>query len=78
MQRKSQEPREKLYEELLMKEEGLQDTPNKLIHIGKPIELDEEKFFNQLDHLKEVAYQDDENIRQYIKEIVDTYQPQNV
>ena len=37
-------PGEKLYEELLMSEEGLQETPNKLIHIGKPIEFDEEKF----------------------------------
>ena len=69
---------EKLFEELLMKEEGMQDTPNKLIHIGKPIELDEEKFFNQLVHLKEVAYQDCTDIRKDIKEIVDTYQPQNL
>ena len=69
-------PGEKLFEELLMKEEGMQDTPNKLIHIGKPIELDEEKFFNQLVHLKEVAYQDSTDIRKNIKEIVDTYQPQ--
>ena len=38
-------PGEKLYEELLMKEEGLQDTANKLIHIGKPIEFDKEHFF---------------------------------
>lgn len=71
-------PGEKLFEELLMKEEGMQDTPNKLIHIGKPIELDEEKFFNQLVHLKEVAYQDSTDIRKDIKEIVDTYQPQNI
>ena len=35
-------PGEKLYEELLMSEEGLQSTENKLIHIGKPIEFDEE------------------------------------
>ena len=37
-------PGEKLYEELLMDEEGLQDTPNKLIHIGKPIAFDMEEF----------------------------------
>ena len=42
------------------------------------IELDEEKFFNQLVHLKEVAYQDSTDIRKNIKEIVDTYQPQNL
>ena len=35
-------PGEKLYEELLMSEEGLQNTANKMIHIGKPIEFDEE------------------------------------
>ena len=41
-------PGEKLYEELLMKEEGLQETDNKLIHIGKPIEFDKENFFDNL------------------------------
>ena len=40
-------PGEKLYEELLMNEEGMQDTPNKLIHIGKPIEFDMERFEEQ-------------------------------
>ena len=41
-------PGEKLYEELLMDEEGLQDTPNHTIHIGKPIEMDEDSFFDRL------------------------------
>ena len=68
-------PGEKLYEELLMKEEGLQDTPNKLIHIGKPIELDEDTFFDRLDRLKDEAYQETNDIRTLIKEIVPTYQP---
>ena len=49
-------PGEKLYEELLMKEEGLQETDNKLIHIGKPIEFDKENFFDNLEKLKEEAY----------------------
>ena len=49
------EQMEKLYEELLMKEEGLQETPNKLIHIGKPIEKNEELFFERLNELKEEA-----------------------
>ena len=44
-------PGEKLYEELLMKEEGLQETDNKLIHIGKPIEFDKENFFDNLEKL---------------------------
>ena len=51
-------PGEKLYEELLMKEEGLQDTPNHLIHIGKPIEMDEEVFLEKLVHLKKEAYEE--------------------
>ena len=46
-------PGEKLYEELLMAEEGMTETANKLIHIGKPIEIDESRFFVQLKALKE-------------------------
>ena len=44
-------PGEKLYEELLMAEEGMKETANKLIHIGKPIEMDEETFFDKLAEL---------------------------
>ena len=46
-------PGEKLYEELLMEEEGLKGTENELIHIGKPIEMDDEKLEAQLDELDE-------------------------
>ena len=63
-----------MYEELLMDEEGLQDTPNKLIHIGKPIEFDMEVFCKQLDRLYEVANMDSEAIRDAVREIVPTYQ----
>lgn len=66
-------PGEKLYEELLMKEEGLQETDNKLIHIGKPIEFDKENFFDNLEKLKEEAYSETGNIRELIKEVVPTY-----
>lgn len=45
-------PGEKLYEELLMAEEGLQDTQNKLIHIGKPIEFDKDNFEDKLEVLR--------------------------
>ena len=68
-------PGEKLYEELLMKEEGLQETDNKLIHIGKPIEFDKENFFNNLEKLKEEAYSETGNIRESLKKEVDTYHP---
>ena len=66
-------PGEKLYEELLMKEEGLQDTPNHLIHIGKPIELDEDTFFNKLTNLKEAVYKETSGVRLLVKDIVPTY-----
>ena len=68
-------PGEKLYEELLMKEEGLQETDNKLIHIGKPIEFDKENFFDNLEKLKEEAYSETGNIRESLKKVVDTYHP---
>ena len=68
-------PGEKLYEELLMKEEGLQETDNKLIHIGKSIEFDKENFFDNLEKLKEEAYSETGNIRESLKKVVDTYHP---
>lgn len=68
-------PGEKLYEELLMKEEGLQETDNRLIHIGKPIEFDKENFFDNLEKLKEEAYSETGNIRESLKKVVDTYHP---
>jgi FlaA1/EpsC-like NDP-sugar epimerase len=69
-------PGEKLYEELLMDEEGLQDTANKLIHIGKPIEFDKEGFVEKLEKIKEVAYSESQaDVRKYIKELVPTYKP---
>ena len=68
-------PGEKLYEELLMKEEGLQETDNKLIHIGKPIEFDKENFFDNLEKLKEEAYSETGNIRESLKKVVVTYHP---
>ena len=66
-------PGEKLYEELLMGEEGLQDTPNKLIHIGRPIEFNQENFKAQLNRLREMAEQDSENIKDMVREMVPTY-----
>ena len=68
-------PGEKLYEELLMDEEGLQDTENKLIHIGKPIEFDERQFFKQLDELNKATKSECGDIKSMIKEIVPTYVP---
>ena len=56
-----------------MDEEGLQDTPNRLIHIGKPIEFDEELFKNQLDELYEIANRDSGQIKEAVRKIVPTY-----
>ena len=68
-------PGEKLYEELLMNEEGLTDTENKLIHIGKPIEFDEVKFYAQLYNLEKAVDMECEDVRPMIQEIVPTYVP---
>ncbi len=66
-------PGEKLYEELLMDEEGMKDTANRMIHIGKPIELDEHEFFAQLKELKDECQIENSDIRPLIKKIVPTY-----
>ncbi|MDE7431107.1 MAG: polysaccharide biosynthesis protein [Lachnospiraceae bacterium] len=66
-------PGEKLYEELLLSEEGLKETENRLIHIGKPIQFNEEEFRVKLDRLKQACENDSENIREYVKSIVETY-----
>lgn len=69
-------PGEKLYEELLMKEEGLQETANSLIHIGKPIEMDDELFTKQLARLENACKAEAVNIKDIVAEIVPTYHPQ--
>lgn len=66
-------PGEKLYEELLLEEEGMKDTANRMIHIGKPIELDEQEFFMQLKELKDECQIESSDIRPLLKKIVPTY-----
>lgn len=68
-------PGEKMYEELLMNEEGLRETANKMIFIGKPIEFNEEEFCKQLDVLEREAVEESSDIRENVKKIVNTYQP---
>lgn len=70
-------PGEKLYEEMLMKEEGMQETANKLIHIGKPIQMDEEKFLKQLEEIKEHVVEEPDDIREWVQRMVPTYSIQN-
>lgn len=66
-------PGEKLYEEMLMAEEGLKETENKLIHIGQPIEFDENEFFAALDNLRKAMYDDTVDMRAIVSDIVPTY-----
>ena len=69
-------PGEKLYEEKLMSEEGLQRTANKLIHVAQPIELDTGAFLRHLQELVEVsAANDAKAIREVIRRAVPTYHP---
>ena len=66
-------PGEKLYEEVLMKEEGMKSTPNQLIHIGHQIEFDEDNFFNELDKLYQASYDEDSDIKSMVEKLVPTY-----
>ena len=56
-----------------MDEEGLQDTENKLIHISKPIEMDDEEFNRQLERLEEAYKIEATNMKDIVAEIVPTY-----
>ena len=66
-------PGEKLYEEILMDEEGMTQTENNLIYIGKPIELDEDDFFKKLQKLYDNMYDDTVAMRELIHDVVPTY-----
>lgn len=65
-------PGEKLYEERLMEEEGMQTTPNKLISIGKPLDIPK-SFLNDLDKLIKAAYKNNNDIKEKVAKIVTTY-----
>ncbi|MCQ2101764.1 MAG: polysaccharide biosynthesis protein [Fibrobacter sp.] len=67
-------PGEKLKEELLMSEEGLQKTRNKLIYIGRQIEIDNENFARDIQSLKEAAKaNEDERAIMALHKIVPTF-----
>ena len=66
-------PGEKLYEELLMDEEGMTETPNKLIHIGHPIDVDEDRLYYALRVMKEAAANETDDMRLLMQSIVSTY-----
>ena len=68
-------PGEKLYEELLMKEEGLLETANQQIRIGKPIEMDDDLFKGQLARLDEACREETDDMKKIVSEIIPTYVP---
>lgn len=66
-------PGEKLYEERLMEEEGLQRTANEMISIGKPLVLDEENLLTKLEELRIAAYEETDKMKELVSELVPTY-----
>ncbi len=68
-------PGEKLYEEKLMEEEGMKKTDNELIHIGKPVVFDAERFLGQLEELSRAGYDNDEQIIEMVEQMVVTFHP---
>lgn len=66
---------EKLYEEKLMKEEGLKKTKNKLIFIGQPIPFDMDNFFKNLEDLSQASYQNSDDIVSMVEKVVSTFHP---
>lgn len=66
-------PGEKLYEELLIAEEGLQKTDNDLIYIGEPIEFDDVRFLSELKKLEQAAIDESEKVKEIVSGIVPTY-----
>lgn len=68
-------PGEKLYEELLMAEEGLRKTENQRIFIGNPLPVDPDSFRKKLDELDEMAWNECKNMKELVREIVPEYKP---
>ena len=74
-------PGEKLYEEILMNEEGLKKTSHKKIYVAEPMNISMNEISNKLDKLKIILEKEDtkiEEIKETIKEVVPTYkEPKN-
>ena len=68
-------PGEKLYEELLMAEEGLRKTENQRIFIGNPLPVDPDGFRKRLDELDKMAWGECKNMKELVREIVPEYKP---
>ncbi|MBQ9762512.1 MAG: polysaccharide biosynthesis protein [Oscillospiraceae bacterium] len=68
-------PGEKLYEELLMGEEGLTKTANDLIYVGHKIDFDQDRFLAQLQELERLTEGQEADLRRRLRSIVPTYAP---
>ncbi len=66
-------PGEKLFEERLMEEEGLQQTANGLISVAKPIQLNEAEFWTTLETLCAEAYNETGDVKELVQALVPTY-----
>lgn len=66
-------PGEKLYEELLMEEEGLTSTKHQKIYVAKPMDISKEEVTKKLKHLQEILHKNNEYVIQELKEVVPTY-----
>lgn len=66
-------PGEKLYEELLMDEEGMDKTENDLIYIGHPINMDDLMFEEDLKRLDIASHRESEDIEELVQKVVPTY-----
>ncbi len=71
-------PGEKMYEEMLMDEEGLKGTENELIHIGKPLEFDKAELKRELEELDEISRETPEKVKEYVSRIVPQYRPEGI
>lgn len=69
---------EKLYEELLISEEGIQKTQNDLIYVARPMEFDSEILFEKISYMRHIMDEADScEIVDIIKELVPTFNPNN-
>ena len=66
-------PGEKLYEERLMDEEGLNKTQNEKISIGKPLEIDSEILYKKIEELLIEAKGETEKMKELVHDLVPTY-----
>lgn len=72
-------PGEKLYEELLLKEEGILETRHDKIYIGQPLNVDSVYLMTQLNQLKALIDEESDHVlKQVLRQIVPTYQEQSI